>query len=54
VLACLGLAVIAVLLIRLHRPLLAPDLAAFDAGKPALSIAGERVWPTTRSSIETN
>jgi MFS family permease len=42
VLDCAGLAVIAVLLIRLHRPLLSPDLAAFDAGNPALSTAAER------------
>jgi MFS family permease len=36
-LACAGLAAIAVLVIRLHRPLITPDLAAFDAGKPALT-----------------
>jgi predicted MFS family arabinose efflux permease len=36
ILACAGLAAIAVLLIRLHRPLISPDLAAFDAGKAAL------------------
>jgi MFS family permease len=39
VLACAGVVVIAVLLVRLHRPLFAPDLAAFDAGEPALRTA---------------
>jgi hypothetical protein len=38
-LACAGLAAIAVLVIRLHRPLITPNLAAFDAGKPALGTA---------------
>ncbi|MGD0476042.1 MAG: MFS transporter [Candidatus Velthaea sp.] len=42
VLACMGLALIAVLLVRLHRPLISPDLAAFDRGQPALATAGER------------
>jgi MFS family permease len=40
VLACAGLAAIAVLLVRLHRPLRAPDLAAFDRGEPALEPGG--------------
>ena len=35
-LSCAGLAAIAVLLVRLHRPLIAPDLSAFDAGGAAL------------------
>jgi MFS family permease len=42
VLACAAIAVIAVLLFRLHRPLVEPDLAAFDRGQPALSVAAER------------
>jgi MFS family permease len=40
ILACAGLAVIAVLLVRLHRPLISPDLAAFDAGRAALPASG--------------
>ena len=36
-LACAGLAVIATLLVRVHRPLAAPDLRAFDAGEAALA-----------------
>jgi MFS family permease len=42
VLACAAIAVIVVLLFRLHRPLVEPDLAAFDQGQPALSIGAER------------
>lgn len=39
-LAFAGLAAIAVLIIRLHRPLITPDLVAFDAGQPALATPG--------------
>ena len=35
-LALCGTAAIGALLLRLHRPLATPDLAAFDAGQPAL------------------
>jgi hypothetical protein len=42
-LACAGLAAIALLVIRLHRPLITPDLAAFDGGKPALATTGDLV-----------
>jgi hypothetical protein len=42
ILACAAIGVIALLLIRLHRPLLRPDIAAFDEGRPALSTSAER------------
>jgi hypothetical protein len=40
-LACAGIAGIALLLASIHRPLVTPDLAAFDAGHPALPDALE-------------
>jgi hypothetical protein len=41
VLACAGIAAIGFLLVRLHRPLVTPDLTSFDAGQPALRLAVE-------------
>lgn len=47
-LAGAAIAAIAVLLVRLHRPLIAPDLDAFDAGRPALPASGAREPPAGR------